>query len=108
MPAIAFLDGRLNKTMRVMEYGSGGSTAWYGRRVDHVTSVEHDPQWYDAVKRTIPANVDLVLCPEAQPADVPRPRVQASGRSPSLRSDDHRLPRSPVIRMSWSSTVSIG
>ncbi len=67
MPAIAFLDGRLNKTMRVMEYGSGGSTAWYGRRVDRVTSVEHDPQWYDAVKRTIPANVDIVLCPEAQP-----------------------------------------
>ena len=67
MPAVAFLDARLIREMTLFEFGSGGSTAWYGRRVGRVTSVEHDRVWYDLIKGDQPANVDLVFCAAEQP-----------------------------------------
>jgi hypothetical protein len=65
--AVAFLDGRLTRELSLFEFGSGGSTAWYGRRVARVTSVEHDRHWYDLIKEDQPSNVDLVFCAVPQP-----------------------------------------
>ena len=67
MPAVAFLDGRLSKELSLFEYGSGGSTAWYGLRVGQVTSVEHDRHWYETVKRELPPNVELMLKAASHP-----------------------------------------
>lgn len=65
MPAVAFLDGRLSVDLSLFEYGSGGSTAWYGLRVGQVTSVEHDRHWYERVKPELPSNVTLLLKAES-------------------------------------------
>lgn len=45
LSAVQWLGTRLRSTDRVFEYGSGGSTLWFGTRVAHVVSVEDDPDW---------------------------------------------------------------
>ncbi len=59
MPAVAFLDERLRADLTLFEYGSGGSTAWYARRVKQITAVEHDRHWYDIVRGDLPANASV-------------------------------------------------
>jgi len=48
--AIEFLNINLVKNMRVFEYGSGGSTIFFGLHGCEVFSVEHDKNWYNAVQ----------------------------------------------------------
>src|SRR5262245_48494149 len=43
--AIHFLEPRLQRQLRVFEYGCGNSTLWYSKRVSQVIAVEHDLQW---------------------------------------------------------------
>ena len=50
-PAIYFLEGALRDEMRLFEYGSGGSTAWFAERVKEVTAVEADRFWLLQVPR---------------------------------------------------------
>ena len=69
MPAVAFLDERLSQEMSLFEYGSGGSTAWYGRRVASVTAVEHNRHWFDEIRNDLSSNVDLVFCQADQPGE---------------------------------------
>lgn len=59
-PVISFLEERLRKDMRVFEYGSGNSTLWFASRVNSIISVEHDKEWADYVKKTIPGNAQLM------------------------------------------------
>lgn len=59
---VTFLSDRVGPDMRVFEYGSGYSTLWWAERVSHVTSCEHDREWYDSLKARAPANVDLRFC----------------------------------------------
>ncbi|MGE3613201.1 MAG: hypothetical protein AB7G20_07000 [Sulfurimonas sp.] len=56
---IDFVSERLNKTMDVFEYGSGNSTLWYGKKVNYVTSVEHDISWFEKIKNKMPNNVNI-------------------------------------------------
>jgi SAM-dependent methyltransferase len=48
-PAIDYLEAHLCSTDTVYEYGSGGSTLFFGAHAGRVISVEHDPAWADAV-----------------------------------------------------------
>jgi len=55
---------------RVLELGSGGSTIFWARRVDHVTSVETDPSWapltLEALTRHgVADRVELIATPHA-------------------------------------------
>jgi predicted O-methyltransferase YrrM len=65
--AIKWLERTLTSTMRVFEYGSGGSTLFFARKVRHVVSVEHDEPWYtlviDALSAAGLGNVELLLRP---------------------------------------------
>jgi predicted O-methyltransferase YrrM len=45
--------------MAVFEYGSGHSTLWWARHVEHVASVEHDLRWVESLTPRLPPNVDL-------------------------------------------------
>lgn len=45
---------------RILEFGAGNSTRWWAERVSKVVSVEHDPNWADAVKERNLANVTVV------------------------------------------------
>ena len=40
-------------------YGSGNSTLYYAARVKHVYTIEHDKDWYERVKSTLPKNTSL-------------------------------------------------
>lgn len=51
--AITFLDDTLHRGMRMLEYGAGGSTLWFARRVSWVNTIEHDGTWADLVRRAI-------------------------------------------------------
>ncbi|MGM0577638.1 MAG: O-methyltransferase [Myxococcota bacterium] len=50
---IHLLDLWLQPDDRGLEWGSGRSTAWLGRRVGHLISVEHDPAWRDIVRESV-------------------------------------------------------
>ncbi|MDM5272404.1 hypothetical protein PGH07_09455 [Sulfurovum sp. zt1-1] len=56
---IDFITDRLNSTMNIFEYGSGNSTLWYAKKVNDVTSVEHDKLWYEKIKKLMPKNVSM-------------------------------------------------
>jgi predicted O-methyltransferase YrrM len=50
--AIAFLAAYLKDDMRVLEFGSGGSTIWMSKRC-HVTSIEHDATCTERIKQHV-------------------------------------------------------
>ncbi|MFZ0041374.1 MAG: class I SAM-dependent methyltransferase [Solirubrobacteraceae bacterium] len=47
--SIKLLEDLLRNGDRVIEWGSGTSTAWVGARVSRLLSVEHDPAWFERV-----------------------------------------------------------
>lgn len=64
-PAIEFIHRRIKPEMSVFEYGSGGSTLWWAKRVSEVISVEHDRDWFERMQDHIVPNlkayqIDLV------------------------------------------------
>lgn len=60
---IDFIEDRLNKNLNIFEFGSGNSTLWYASKVNTVTSVEHDKNWFEEVKLTMPKNVNINYVP---------------------------------------------
>jgi len=58
-PSIVFIEKRINRDMVVFEYGCGSSTLWWASRVKQVISCEHSKEWFETVKRQVPANVIL-------------------------------------------------
>lgn len=59
LPFIRFVETRINSYMRIFEYGSGNSTAYYAKRVKEVVSVEHDKEWFEIVKCGKPQNSEI-------------------------------------------------
>ncbi|MFA6598976.1 MAG: hypothetical protein WCS69_14720 [Ignavibacteriaceae bacterium] len=59
---IDFIEARLNKTMKVFEYGSGFSTLFYTEHTLNVTSVEHNAAWFEKMKNLVPQNSDIIFC----------------------------------------------
>jgi hypothetical protein len=51
--ALDFLEKTLTKDMRVYEYGMGGSTLFFAKRVKEIVSVEHDKKWFNLVEEII-------------------------------------------------------
>jgi len=50
---IDFLEPRLNKNLKVYEYGSGYSTLYLADRVKSVISIEYDKTWFEKVKQDL-------------------------------------------------------
>ncbi len=46
---INFLEKYLKPEMKVFEYGSGGSTLFFAKRVETVVSIEHNKLWFEKV-----------------------------------------------------------
>ena len=66
--AVILLDSWLRPTDRGIEWDAGRSTVWFASRVEHLTSVESNPQWYESVKgmlhkRRMQDRVDLRYIP---------------------------------------------
>ena len=62
-PAIDFLNGNDFSGCSVLEFGAGQSTLWWAARARSVPSLEEDPNWYEHVRRSVPANASLHLIP---------------------------------------------
>lgn len=45
-PAIRHLEGLIDKSSKVFEYGAGGSSTFFASRVGELVSVEHDASWF--------------------------------------------------------------
>ncbi|HIN85610.1 MAG TPA: hypothetical protein EYN06_03935 [Myxococcales bacterium] len=58
-PAITFIEGRVNSSMKVFEYGSGFSTLWWSKRVAQVVSCEGDKEWHARMNENSPANSEV-------------------------------------------------
>jgi hypothetical protein len=58
---LRFLNARLNKGMRVLEFGSGASSIYFSRRVKQVVSVEDNTDWYTKLLENKPENLFLIL-----------------------------------------------
>lgn len=54
--AIDFLAAFVQPSMRVFEYGSGGSTVFFARRATEVVSTEDHPGWRDRVQARLDAD----------------------------------------------------
>ena len=55
----AVIEKYLNPEVTMMEWGSGGSTVEFSKKVKKYYSVEHNWDWYNEVKNAIPSNVAL-------------------------------------------------
>lgn len=53
LQAKAWLEAHLQPDMSVFEYGSGGSTLFFAKRVKKLVSVEHDKYWYEKVSKRL-------------------------------------------------------
>lgn len=56
-----FLRQRSYEGKAVLEFGGGQSTLWWAQRARQVVTFEGDQEWYDKIKGSMPANVDLFL-----------------------------------------------
>lgn len=56
---LAVIEKYLNPEATMMEWGSGGSTVEFSKKVKKYYSVEHNWEWYNEVKNAIPSNVSL-------------------------------------------------
>ena len=53
--AINFLEQviKCRPDLKILEFGSGGSTIWFAQRTQFLVSIEHNPQWYEKVKKEV-------------------------------------------------------
>lgn len=58
---IDFITDRIQKSQYVFEFGSGNSTIFYAKRTKKVVSVEHDKDWFEKIKSSVPSNSELVF-----------------------------------------------
>lgn len=86
--AIVFLRNWLRPDMIVYEYGSGGSTLFFSDHVKEVYSIEHDPDWFNKLKRVIDAEQNLKIHYQHYPAE------------PLLQKSDNLDPADPVNYLS--------
>lgn len=59
--SIHFIETKLNKTLRVFEYGCGNSTRYYAPRVAEIVSVENDKEWAQQISRALPPNAKVIF-----------------------------------------------
>ncbi|HUB66273.1 MAG TPA: hypothetical protein VL981_02155 [Candidatus Methylacidiphilales bacterium] len=77
--AVHFLDSFIRKEDVGIEFGSGRSTVWFGKRVKRLISIEHDGNWASKVKETIResglTNVEHHHIPLDHPEDEPHRQI---------------------------------
>ncbi|MCL5105758.1 MAG: methyltransferase domain-containing protein, partial [Armatimonadetes bacterium] len=65
--SVNFLEQLVNSDpeLKILEFGSGGSTIWFSRNLKFpkakLVTVEHDVEWYQAIRSRVPASVEMRL-----------------------------------------------
>ncbi len=76
---------------KVFEYGSGGSTIYFGQRASEVYSVEHEPAWYDRVQVELSLRgMTNVFCLLVQPEPNGRQNTASVADPKAYASSDER------------------
>ena len=60
--ALKYLESYLKSPMSVLEFGCGGSTLYFSRKVSRVISIEDNKEWYEIMERntaTLPKGLPL-------------------------------------------------
>jgi predicted O-methyltransferase YrrM len=57
---VNFLESRLQRAHRVLEFGSGYSTLWLAQRVREVIALEDNERWVALVARQLPPNARVI------------------------------------------------
>jgi predicted O-methyltransferase YrrM len=52
-PALELLENYLKPCMTVFEYGGGGSTLFFAKRVSKIVTVEHNKEWFEVIRNEI-------------------------------------------------------
>lgn len=60
-PFIYFIRSRLNKDLRIFEYGCGNSTIFYAHHVREIIAVENDNMWAQQVMQRLPVNGKIIF-----------------------------------------------
>ena len=68
-PATAMLRRIVRPDFKIFEYGCGSSTVWWSKRAQQVVSVDHDLQWIEKIRPTLPDGVDVRHRPVHSPLD---------------------------------------
>lgn len=88
--AIDFITAHLPPNPRVFEYGSGGSTLYWLSRGADCVSIEHDPEWFEVVRKragtTDKLDYRLVLPEKGPDTDMP---VDAADPTNYASADKH-------------------
>jgi hypothetical protein len=58
--AVNFLESRLQRAHRVLEFGSGYSTLWLAQRVREMIALEDNERWVALVARQLPPNARVI------------------------------------------------
>lgn len=70
--SIKIFEKILDKKMVGFEYGSGNSTLFFTQKINHLTSLEHDPKWHSLIseklKKHVLKNIDYHLVEQNDPA----------------------------------------
>lgn len=61
-PFIDYIENLDLSNCNVFEYGAGSSTFWWAGKVNQVTSVEMELNWFEFLKNKLPHNSILSLC----------------------------------------------
>jgi len=59
-PAIDFIINKDFSDKRVLEFGAGQSSLWWGKKAKYIKSFEEDLTWYTQLKTKITTNIELV------------------------------------------------
>lgn len=55
-PAIKWMDSHITSDMTVFEWGSGGSTFYFAKKVNKLYSIENDAEWFGKIDRILKRN----------------------------------------------------
>ena len=102
-----FMEQALTPSSRVLEFGSGWSSAWFAKRCEHLVTVETDPAWRRHIIRDLTdrdlQNWDMVEAsstPDAFEDDVRR-RVLGDGQADLVLVDCREDLRIVATRLAW-------
>lgn len=60
---IAMIEKYLHPEDTMLEWGSGGSTVAFSKKVKRYFSIEHDKTWFEKVQKNVPDNVKMFHVP---------------------------------------------
>jgi hypothetical protein len=75
---IALIEKYLSPNDIMLEWGAGGSTLNFSKKVKNYYSIEHNKEWFEKINQKAPENVKIFNIPTDQPLTSPTKKEQVS------------------------------